>query len=948
MYASSEPAQKYLMFFNLLQVKLRSLPILLIISTRQCLAYQPIGRWGHSFAVTTAGIFVYGGKTDQYNSYSYTSAPNSNDLLFLPLNSTFDSTSPPWKLLDASSNVPGRSGPALAWHTVSAINDSCLILFGGQPGPDSPTESFSLADSTYFLNIADVSAPYWTFEPQSWGSEPARRIRHSSTLTGSSSLLIIGGERADGSNNAFSDNYAFDTSAASFLALSNTTGPANIFDHRSVMLSDGRLLVLGGYDQSQGALVPFSDIWSIDARNTTSTWSLITPSVTNLPTPRRAFVATLLYNNKVLIHGGADAVLQQNYDDGWILDASSDPMTWTKINTLTQLGSRRDHFAVSSGTQVLFGFGYSSSGPSSPTLYIYDVTKDAFVTTYTPSPSLSTSSLTPSNPTGTQYGYGTSGGASLTGSGGSASTDNPNPQNADVGSNRTTTTALAIVFSVLGAVIVIVVLYYMRRRHLRRGQFVSLADDDADSARSHSIPAVVMIDDNPPSERRSKFRIFPSFHLPNILANTHGSKPELPSRRDMLADEDVYDSEWYHLKRIRDPEGGSWSFRSFMSTRLRGQERSSTTNGSIRSHKREASDPFLDNYFPYEEAGLLERKEGYPDHVVKNLPPYPDPFVDSAEHEDEGATSLDMNSVPAHVASFPTDPVSLNLTGGLSSGSARKPADLPIERLDSTPQNITHSTEVASTMAYATSLINANRGPFQPIGPADPWWKRFTRNSFLDRKLSNTSKKSPSINYQEYNTTLMSIEEQTDTLALKTVATRSVEIVNNHVKTKSMSNLYDKTHGKSFSSFQTADTEAIEKIGCMVDVVQRDRTSSHHSSSSSVDVISFDGQQSLFKSDDPSAEILTASTTQATLSQAHHPDTAERPKDVETDLATSPLGAEDGLGGLVAARVRAYERKLSQDDESPRKTRKDSDDNKVKYGLAPRQSLFVANPDTGR
>lgn len=294
---------------------------------------------------------MYGGKTDQFNSFSYTSAPNTNDLLFLPLNSSFDSISPPWTLLNES------PGPAVAWHTISIVNDSCLLLFGGQPATNSAT--LDDTDSAFVLDLLNGNQPQWISLPQSWANEPTRRIRHSVTPCPSGPVFVIGGEKADGSGDAFPDNYIFDTSTPSFIQSSDPGEPTGIYDHASVMLNDGRLLILGGFSPSQGTLVPLSSIWSLDTGSNPSNWSLISTSNGSSPIPRRAFAATVLYNNNVLVHGGSDAVLQQNYDDGWVLNTSSDPMTWTEVNTLSQLGGRRDHFAVSvrSGYQVLFAFG---------------------------------------------------------------------------------------------------------------------------------------------------------------------------------------------------------------------------------------------------------------------------------------------------------------------------------------------------------------------------------------------------------------------------------------------------------------------------------------------------------------------------------------------------------------------------------------------------------------
>ena len=92
-------------------------------------------------------MFVYGGKTDQFNSYSYTSAPNTNDLLYLPLTNSFSTASPPWTLASNSRNSSSLQGPPLAWHTLSPFKSSNVLLFGGVPDPNSATVVVGVADS---------------------------------------------------------------------------------------------------------------------------------------------------------------------------------------------------------------------------------------------------------------------------------------------------------------------------------------------------------------------------------------------------------------------------------------------------------------------------------------------------------------------------------------------------------------------------------------------------------------------------------------------------------------------------------------------------------------------------------------------------------------------------------------------------------------------------------
>jgi len=290
-----------------------------------------------------------------FNSFSYTSAPNTNDLLYLPLSSSFLAESPPWIIVSGSANSSTSQGPALSWSTLSAYTTSDILLFGGEPGPNSDIVIVDAADSAVLLDVFSRLQPNWTVEPPSWVGEPIRRIRHATVTSPSGLVFIFGGEKADGSKNGFSDHFLFDPNAPSFALLPSNNAPPDIYGHAAIILSDGRILVFGGFSQSRGGLIPFSTIWVLDTKSLS--WAVISTDTSSLPDPRMAFVAVLIPGGKILIHGGSDANLLSNFADGWVLDTTTNPMTWTPVVALSQLGARRDHFAVSSANMVIFGFG---------------------------------------------------------------------------------------------------------------------------------------------------------------------------------------------------------------------------------------------------------------------------------------------------------------------------------------------------------------------------------------------------------------------------------------------------------------------------------------------------------------------------------------------------------------------------------------------------------------
>lgn len=311
--------------------------------------------WGQATVLINDVLFVHGGKTDQFNSYSYNSAPNTNDVLYLPLSDPFAASQPPWELVSSSANQSTSQGPAVSWHTLSAFNNSDVLLFGGQPGPNSQTVVVSQADSAFLLDTFHRLAPVWESEPPSWGDQPVRRVYHTSATSLTGTVFIIGGQLADGSGNTFSQHYMFNPQSLEFSPLPSDGGPQALYGHASVTFTDGRLFVFGG--ASGGSLIPFSTIWVLDTTKVPLKWTSLQVDLNSLPAPRRAFVAVAIGNENILIQGGSDINLQVNFDDGWILDVSKNPAIWTRVDALTQVGPRRDHCAFSSNGQVIFAFG---------------------------------------------------------------------------------------------------------------------------------------------------------------------------------------------------------------------------------------------------------------------------------------------------------------------------------------------------------------------------------------------------------------------------------------------------------------------------------------------------------------------------------------------------------------------------------------------------------------
>ena len=999
-------------------------------------------RWGQAVALFNNFLLIHGGKTDQFNSYSYTSAPNTNDLLYLPLSSSFSAASPPWILVGNSTN---SFSPFLAWHTLSPSNLPNVLLFGGSPDPNSATVVASLADSADLLNVASPLQPVWSLKTTSWAGEPVRRMRHSTATASSSQVFIIGGEMADGSGNALPDHYVFNPMNSSFTLLP-PNGPPDLFGHASIILSDGRLLVFGGFSPSQGTLLPFSTIWILDTSHSNLAWSVVQTSTSSLPSPRMAFAAASLNDGGILIHGGSNAGLQTNFADGWILDTSQNTMSWTQIGALSQLGARRDHFAAPQGDLVLFGFGkrkktlskinvyerinnkgYDNNGPAPAALQIYNSSSQSFVSLFEPLPptqTTPTNSQTSKSPTGPTLRPPSSTSSS------SATTGLSNPSNPSSDANYSSSRKRAVAIGAsLGAFAFLVILsgtaYYLRRRQHGQGdvRFMALGGDDrgdgADSPHFDGEIPVVSIRGEPVGGAHGGNRGFLSslgFAGAISAATKMRDVGNTYQRRDMLDDEDTRSfGEWY-TSRGRDGTGGSsWSLKSILGggTRLASREASTgsrgTNTGGRNTPWREKPDAFTDGTSLLHDEGTSGRTRPHANGRLmseassKSGLSYKDPFSDPIQEElrqrSDASDPFSREEIEdplrfsvRHVSVLPAM-MTLPLPQRGHALSPLSEHTLTSHHISTIPESSTatlshaHSSETGITpFGGASSSFGTSRTSVDPFPPppvyndmrrTDSWWTRFTRTSLLDRRLSDASRKSatnggrfeirdpkapPRLDAIAENVRLGSSSQEEPSLQQQQGPTlgRAVSVV------------YDTSHAKSMSSLRTADSEAIERMAGTMDVFQR-RSNSNRTTGSinSTGGVSID---SLGSSVDAGRNSYVS--RDGTTSQGKLPDDLPMftspveilPLQVPGDpsLLTAPSSPREGSirpiasslllmksttpmsppSPSVADHIHAFEKRMSleppaMNTKHPKKRRGTMD-----YGLVPRASLFVANPDS--
>ncbi|WP_210415639.1 kelch repeat-containing protein [Bdellovibrio sp. ZAP7] len=229
-------------------------------------------------------------------------------------------------------------------NTATTLQDGRILVIGGV----SLDSSIAALKS---VEIFDPTTSRWT------DAAPLAqaRARHTATLLGNGKILVVGG----------SDQSTYYATAELFDPSTNTWSSAGTMtvmrsDHSATLLQDGRVLIAGGAT-SAGSFTASMEIYD----PATSSWS---SAGTNLPEPRMNHAAVLLNSGKVFFVGG------QNPPVVLTTTAIYDPMgapTWGAAPTLTTGRAYLTASLLKDGRVVVIG-GIASTGNPSPLVNIFD------------------------------------------------------------------------------------------------------------------------------------------------------------------------------------------------------------------------------------------------------------------------------------------------------------------------------------------------------------------------------------------------------------------------------------------------------------------------------------------------------------------------------------------------------------------------------------------------
>ncbi|MGD9643740.1 MAG: kelch repeat-containing protein [Elusimicrobiales bacterium] len=241
-------------------------------------------------------------------------------------------------------------------HTATLLPDGKVLVAGGRS-----------ASTTYLSTALLYNPSASTFSTTD--SMNNRRAFFTATLLSNGKVLVVAGQ--DSSTTQLSTNELYDPSTETFANTGSFAGLSqNVYYHASVLLPNGKVLVVGGqhYDLDVGyAATNGVQLYDPSAGTFSTT--------TSISTARTQFCATLLPNGKVLLSGGiqtweAPTSTAQLYDPAAGTFAATGAMSTTRtLHSATLLPNGK----------VLVAGGVSSSRLS--TALLYDPSLGTFVTT---------------------------------------------------------------------------------------------------------------------------------------------------------------------------------------------------------------------------------------------------------------------------------------------------------------------------------------------------------------------------------------------------------------------------------------------------------------------------------------------------------------------------------------------------------------------------------------
>jgi hypothetical protein len=214
--------------------------------------------------------------------------------------------------------TPGRRQQ----FTTSKLSDGRLLVTGGRTGA---------AQSTTWIGTVSSNSITWVTSTALLSA----RSSHAATVLSTGRILVVGG--GNSASDSVSTTYLGTVSSNSITWVTSTALPADRQDQGLTLLQDGRVLVVGGTDDT---LESYDNTWLGTISSNSITWV----ASTVLPGKRQGHTLNTLSDGRVIVLGGYETDPSFNITDNtWIGTISGNTITWVSS---TAMPSGRDSHAT--------------------------------------------------------------------------------------------------------------------------------------------------------------------------------------------------------------------------------------------------------------------------------------------------------------------------------------------------------------------------------------------------------------------------------------------------------------------------------------------------------------------------------------------------------------------------------------------------------------------------
>jgi N-acetylneuraminic acid mutarotase len=297
-------------------------------------------RYGHCSEQSTGNkVLIFGGVV----------ASGSN------INSVYE-YDPAINLWSSKASIPNASG--LSKSTCVKLNNGKILLFGGSQNGSAPQ-----SNKVFEYTISSDSWVTLTDLPNSLGREQMK-----STLINDSIILLTGGLSTISSALEYpTTNYLYNTNTNTFTPAGNL--PIGVINHTSTLLSNGEVLITGGFDGNQAR----DEVYVFNLQNG---WRTLSSTLSVAVSSHRAVIV----NGKVYIYGGFNIPLFEFSDKLDIYDPALDDINPLTVGPLAcsqfSMVAFNSTILIAGGNKVLPNTSFGVTNEA----YIYNLNNNTFST----------------------------------------------------------------------------------------------------------------------------------------------------------------------------------------------------------------------------------------------------------------------------------------------------------------------------------------------------------------------------------------------------------------------------------------------------------------------------------------------------------------------------------------------------------------------------------------